>query len=390
MKITGILLVAGALAVAGTISMAISGTPVAYAKPAVVYPEISLAYTQDLDAKIGQSFSLDNATFSDALDALKQLSAFKDVNMTAVNPSNDTARRVTMQFGPDTTIKTLLSEIGSLYNRKVIFEGGKARFTEVGEIDTLYSVLTPQASKEPGLYTSPLYSDVTPLAKAYEPLTLRAQEPGQAKRLQELAEQLAKIAQEKASGGDHEKWAKELQEKAAEIAKIAKEMAKSGAFNWSYTVPRMDGLNMKEWMSKLEIDPKTWNLSPDVRMKLFDEKNGWQRFTPEKKKEMEKWLREHGYSSKLPDGQSFSYTIPEILDLEKLGDSGKAFWIGQSDPGALLKSITKDQWEMHTKQGYLKMSQLTAKQRNMLGMKTEGKFSVSYSIDGQTLNIRGD
>ena len=64
---------------------------------------------------------------------------------------------------------------------------------------------------------------------------------------------------------------------------------------------------------------------------------------------------------------------------------------GGGDVGSLLKSITKDQWAIHKKQGFLKPSDLTDKQKKMLGIEDWGdgrNLSIDIIVDGKELKIR--
>lgn len=60
------------------------------------------------------------------------------------------------------------------------------------------------------------------------------------------------------------------------------------------------------------------------------------------------------------------------------------------DLSKLMKSLTPEQKELHKKQGYLKLSDLTADQRKLTGATGEGKFDMSIVIDGETLKIKND
>jgi hypothetical protein len=56
----------------------------------------------------------------------------------------------------------------------------------------------------------------------------------------------------------------------------------------------------------------------------------------------------------------------------------------------LLKSITPAQKELQKKQGYLKLSDLTAEQRAQAGIKGDGKIEIVITRDGETLKIKND
>jgi len=56
----------------------------------------------------------------------------------------------------------------------------------------------------------------------------------------------------------------------------------------------------------------------------------------------------------------------------------------------LLDSLTPAQWELSKKQGYLKLSDLTAAQRKLIGdIKPSDDLTLSYSIDGKKITIKG-
>lgn len=74
-------------------------------------------------------------------------------------------------------------------------------------------------------------------------------------------------------------------------------------------------------------------------------------------------------------------------------NNGSVFTINTGNIEELLKSLTPAQKELHKKQGYLKLSDLTQKQRELLGKgseKIEGDFTFTYNKDGEKLTIKND
>ena len=55
----------------------------------------------------------------------------------------------------------------------------------------------------------------------------------------------------------------------------------------------------------------------------------------------------------------------------------------------LFKSLSKAQRQKQASQGYLKLSDLTAAQRKMLGNVTGKGFEVRYNINGEQLVVKG-
>ena len=92
-----------------------------------------------------------------------------------------------------------------------------------------------------------------------------------------------------------------------------------------------------------------------------------------------------------PDPKRMKELEVRAQDLAKAyaGDA-KAFSFKSQNIGDLMASITKAQWELQAKQGYLKSSDLTAAQRKMLGSETvKGDWTITFSVDGKTLTIKG-
>lgn len=69
-----------------------------------------------------------------------------------------------------------------------------------------------------------------------------------------------------------------------------------------------------------------------------------------------------------------------------------SFILNGQNFGELTKSITPAQKELQTKQGYLKISDLTPEQRKMAGISGDGKGTIEITItrDGETLKIKGE
>lgn len=89
----------------------------------------------------------------------------------------------------------------------------------------------------------------------------------------------------------------------------------------------------------------------------------------------------------------FKLSLPDVdklkrleLDLSKVGD--KSFIFKAEGIRELMKSLTKEQWEKHEKQGYLKPSDLSPDQIKMLGNDRDGEWTLSFTIDGKSLTIK--
>ena len=77
--------------------------------------------------------------------------------------------------------------------------------------------------------------------------------------------------------------------------------------------------------------------------------------------------------------------MPDLKDLEKF----KAFSMKTDAIKALIDSLTDSQKKLMKDRGYLKPSDLTEKQRNLVGgLDSDGDLSVTFSIDGKTITIK--
>jgi hypothetical protein len=76
--------------------------------------------------------------------------------------------------------------------------------------------------------------------------------------------------------------------------------------------------------------------------------------------------------------------------LDELRTRKRIVMADRSHIDELLKSITAEQKELQKKQGYLKVSDLTPEQRNMMGIKGDGTIEITIVRDGETLKIKSN
>lgn len=125
----------------------------------------------------------------------------------------------------------------------------------------------------------------------------------------------------------------------------------------TFTMPKVDGKNFV-WVDK---DGKSHKMD----LKGLDGKDG-KPFV---------WSGE--------DGKAFQFSFP------KVGKGMNWTSIGKADISKLLKSLTATQKAKMKKQGYLKASDLSASQRQMLGgLSGSGNWSFTFSQDGQKVTIK--
>ncbi len=335
-----------------------------------------------LTQKVNSEFNLDNATFSQALEKLLHLPELKDVTVAAPEPNAD-ATQVTLHVSPGKyTVKELLQIVAELYQRNLQIDNGtvklqkgrgwiiepngqnKLEIPNWGDTIKRYDLQTPKNWS----YTVPDLKSLEPL-KAYS-WALGGQDNKQiAEELKKIAEEMAKTGQQKALTDKDQAKIKELAER---LAKMAKELAEKST---SMVAPF---------------------LRSDTGNQFFRQYMNPKNQTPEKREQMNKWLKEHGYQPGTEDGNGlFKYfqLAPRsgdssIFKLFNRGDTDRAFVFGTQDIKGLMNSLTDKQWELQKKNGYLTPDDLTPKQRVMLGSDTKGDFSLSFSLDGKTLTIK--
>ena len=179
----------------------------------------------------------------------------------------------------------------------------------------------------------------------------------------------------KESEGAHKMSEKELQKMMEEFHKSfdGKEFMELKMLD---SLPMVDGKNFKVFKDGKELSPK--------EMKAFqlDEKA---------MKELEKIKTLAPLSS--------THELKALKELEKVktlaplaarDGSFSPFKTNIESVKELIKSLTPKQMETSRRQGYLKVSDLTLAQRKMLGGIKEGdNITMSYTIDGQSITIKG-
>ncbi|MBX3119503.1 MAG: hypothetical protein KF784_10585 [Fimbriimonadaceae bacterium] len=142
--------------------------------------------------------------------------------------------------------------------------------------------------------------------------------------------------------------------------------------------------------TKMKLDSDVMKKRMEEVMKLQDIK-----LDPMHKLEMEKALKQaekaRGEAFKLHETMKEKMGSEEMKKaMEKMKDT-KVSWNGK-DPiefEKLLKSLTPKQKELMKSRGHLTPEDLTPQQRELLGKLPDGKYTLSFSKDGQTFTIKG-
>jgi hypothetical protein len=81
--------------------------------------------------------------------------------------------------------------------------------------------------------------------------------------------------------------------------------------------------------------------------------------------------------------------LPAMPKFERgSGPGGTRIMLGQADIRKLVEGLTAEQWAKHERQGYLTFEDLTSEQRRHVTVPSGDTWSLSFSIDGKTLNLR--
>lgn len=134
----------------------------------------------------------------------------------------------------------------------------------------------------------------------------------------------------------------------------------------AFAIPKMEGRNF----TFVTPDDKEFSLRNKEIQKHIEEMN--------------KHMREFKLDE---SGKTRVFTMPEMKGLEEL----RPFTFNSSKMriSELLESLTDEQKDKQEKQGYLTLSDLSAKQKAMLGsIPSDGNWTFSYSIDGRKLTIK--
>ncbi|MEP0765126.1 MAG: hypothetical protein HRF45_01100 [Fimbriimonadia bacterium] len=328
-----------------------------------------------LDRKLGTTLSLDNADLKTAIEILTGLDACRDLDIVVADPG-EAGRRVTLRIGPEKTVREALEILASAYNRQFAVEKGVVHLKRRGLL-----IQTPQAGT---------LFDLAPKFRTDDSGRVQFDLPKSdsiAEALRETAKALRESAKERdGDGGDWAKLGDELRKSAEQLEKLAKELERRG------DVP---GFEFKE-------APRLF--TPD-RVREFE----WRKdLTPEKRKQMEEWLRERGYLDRelkleiprirervgeVPALKELFKDMPDLREMLKDVPSFRdSFEFRGGDVRQLMDSITPKQWALHEKQGYLKLSDLTPKQRNMVGIRggPGSQITMSFMLDGKKLTIKSD
>ena len=146
----------------------------------------------------------------------------------------------------------------------------------------------------------------------------------------------------------------------------------------------------KDWEKRMEgfrIAPRAWAFGPDGEFN-FEGKE----LTPEQREKLEKALKDLPnvkieIDKALQDLPKISAEAREAMD-KAMAERARAFKFEGANLTKIMETLTKEQWELHEKQGHLKPSDLTPAQRELLGAKGEGDFSITIDKDGKKLTIK--
>lgn len=100
-----------------------------------------------------------------------------------------------------------------------------------------------------------------------------------------------------------------------------------------------------------------------------------------------KGMQEFNFSG--PDQKAMEELKKRFKDMPKM-QNFRTFSFGQSDITAFTKSLTDDQRALMKKHGYLKSSDLTAKQRTQLGVPEKGYFEFRFKQDGDEIVVKSE
>lgn len=147
-----------------------------------------------------------------------------------------------------------------------------------------------------------------------------------------------------------------------------------------------------DFQKKLKDKGESWD---DAKSKEFAEELE-KDFGPKFQKELEEFAKQmpQGFG---PKSRVFSYQIPpkglekgRKLELRLGGGDKQSLKVSSGDIAKLIQSLTPDQRDKQSKQGYLFFEDLTKEQRELFGSRPEGKFEIRYKIDRDELVIRGN
>jgi hypothetical protein len=106
----------------------------------------------------------------------------------------------------------------------------------------------------------------------------------------------------------------------------------------------------------------------------------------------QKGLQEYRFFTTPPNGQFKGFDDKSIQDLLKgQGNDLRVFTFGapKVDFEKFVKSLSDHQKELMKSQGYLKLDDLTARQREMIGVKgSPANMTITYTANGQTVTIK--
>lgn len=160
---------------------------------------------------------------------------------------------------------------------------------------------------------------------------------------------------------------------------------------------------MKEWRNA-KGDEGTKNLSQEERRKFDSAMQEARKALESAREEIEKAMKNWGGGGlfvaplemkAIPRVEYKSMELPPIkMDRNSTykaleAPSVTAFKMNNLGITKVLKSLTATQKDLHKKQGYLRWSDLTKEQQELLGSKPSGEFTITVNVNGESLTIKG-
>lgn len=156
---------------------------------------------------------------------------------------------------------------------------------------------------------------------------------------------------------------------------------------WSGEMPKDWEKEWSEHAERFRVAPRVWAFGPKGEFN-FEGKE----LTPEQREKIEKALEDLPdvkieIDRALKDLPKIPAEARESID-KAMADRARAFKFEGANLTKVMESLTNEQWELHERQGHLKPSDLTPAQRELLGAKGEGDFSITIDKDGKKLTIK--
>jgi SHS2 domain-containing protein len=162
---------------------------------------------------------------------------------------------------------------------------------------------------------------------------------------------------------------------------------------WSGDMPKGWDKEFKGFEG-LEIAPRIWMHGPDGKAWVEGKE-----LSPEQREKLEKALKDMPdvrieIDKALKEMPKITEEAREAIDKamaerdKAFAEKARAFKFEGANLTKIMESLTEEQWRLHERQGHLKPSDLTPAQRELLGAKGDGEFSITIDKDGKKLTIK--